>query len=69
MSYAEQEFEKIRCEVLRKAASLYEAEKISRISCKICCEEWLCIDCDKCKVDATYELVAAHLATSEDDRR
>lgn len=52
-------FEKIGLERQKNAVSKEDAARMFSLSCQICCKRGLRIDCGKCYIASTHEMVVA----------
>lgn len=62
-------FESIACEYQRDARSKTEAHTRFLDSCRICSRKGLRIDCERCAVPVTHDMVVAAFEASEIDVR
>ena len=52
-------FEQVGINFQNDATSKREANKSFRYSCRVCCERGIRIECDRCAIAATHDVVVA----------
>lgn len=60
-------FERVGVNYQFDANSIEEANKSFAHSCKCCCNKGIRLECDKCAIEYTHQLVVAYFADKENN--